>query len=92
MRYLGGKYRTSKSIIEYILSNSTSNTFIDLFTGGCNIISRVPTTYNRIANNNNYDIYVSEYEAPSDFECVWEKSIMNNFKKAYNNEKLFKII
>lgn len=40
------------------------------------------------------DVYVSEYNAPNDFECLWSKEVMNNFdvqltkKKAV--EKLFK--
>lgn len=43
-----------------------------------------------------HTVFVSEYEAPSDFKCVWEGQVSNNLKKKSNNtrpketEKLFK--
>ena len=43
-------------------------------------------------------VFVSEYEMPDDFECVWQGEIKTNFasnrKKATHNavEKLFKVI
>lgn len=41
-----------------------------------------------------HEVFVSEYNAPNDFECVWSKEVTNamNTKKTYRPiEKLFKI-
>ena len=35
-----------------------------------------------------YKVFVSEYNAPNDFECVWEKQITN----AMNNKNTYKPI
>ena len=40
-----------------------------------------------------HDVFISEYEAPDDFTCVWSKQITNamSTKKTYKpTEKLFK--
>lgn len=45
--------------------------------------------------NEGHTVFVSEYEAPSDFECVWELEVSNTLskqKKIKNKEKLFKFI
>ena len=36
-----------------------------------------------------HKIYVSEYQMPPDFVCVWEKSIVNNLNKSRPTEKLW---
>ncbi len=37
-------------------------------------------------------IYISEYNAPSDFTCIWEKEISNSLNKSKKaSEKLFTI-
>lgn len=44
-------------------------------------------------NSKYHDIYVSEYSAPEDFKCVWQKSIKLGLKpdiKEDRTEKLFK--
>lgn len=45
--------------------------------------------------NNNITIYVSEYDMPDDFECVWQKEIKMTMDKKDNSrtavEKLFKL-
>ncbi len=40
-----------------------------------------------------HEIYVSEYNAPSDFECIWEKKLSSNLSKANkkSTEKLWRI-
>ena len=41
-----------------------------------------------------HEVFVSEYNAPGDFECVWSKELTNamSTKKTYKPiEKLFKI-
>lgn len=43
--------------------------------------------------NSGHTIFVSEYNAPNDFECVWEKEIttsLNLYSSKYNCEKLYK--
>lgn len=46
----------------------------------------------RNKTKNGHQIFISEYNAPSDFECIWEKKITNsmNTTKTYKpTEKLF---
>lgn len=47
----------------------------------------------RMMSGKGHDIYVSEYTAPDDFICIWEKEIgqkiNNNVKTTANSEKLF---
>ena len=47
----------------------------------------------RQLSSKGHKVYISEYDAPADFSCVWEKSIRNNMyvegKSKYNTEKLF---
>lgn len=75
--------------------------------GGCNVMDKIPEHINKLASDKNLYliemwkglqesegnfIYVSEYKAPSDFECIWEKQITNSLhqNKTYKPiEKLF---
>jgi len=44
-------------------------------------------------NSKNNEIFISEYNAPSDFDCIWEKEITNSMNptKTYKpTERLFK--
>lgn len=45
----------------------------------------------RRMSKNGHHVYVSEYSAPSDFKCVWRKSVKEQVGKRVNNkvEKLF---
>jgi len=46
----------------------------------------------RKMTNNGHEVFISEYNAPSDFKCIWEKKITNtmNTTKTYKpTEKLF---
>ena len=48
----------------------------------------------REKSRSGHEVYISEYEAPFDFECIWSKTVTNsmNTKKTYKPvEKLFKI-
>jgi DNA adenine methylase len=48
----------------------------------------------RVTSSSDKKIFISEYEAPTDFECVWEKELTNsmNTTKTYKpTEKLFTI-
>lgn len=36
-----------------------------------------------------HKVFISEYKAPSDFVCVWERSIINNLNNSKATEKLF---
>ena len=52
MKYMGSKARFTKDILPIILENRLSNQyFVDLFTGGANVVSLVDG--NRIANDKN---------------------------------------
>ena len=47
----------------------------------------------RDMSNNGHDVFISEYNAPDDFECVWSKEITNsmNSTKTYKPiERLYK--
>jgi len=37
-----------------------------------------------------HTVFISEYNAPEDFECIWEKKLQNGLGKSKNTEKLFK--
>lgn len=51
--------------------------------------------WNYIRNiSSNHDVFISELEAPSDFECIWERQILRQIDNCNNNnfvskEKLF---
>lgn len=49
----------------------------------------------RTMKNKGHIIYISEYEAPNDFECIWEKQVNNTLNKDTGEkkgiEKLFTI-
>ena len=48
----------------------------------------------RYMSGKGHEVFVSEYNAPDDFECVWSKEVTNamSTKKTYKPiEKLFKI-
>jgi DNA adenine methylase len=48
----------------------------------------------RLTESCGHSVYISEYTAPSDFECIWEKEVTNSLNpvKTYKTvEKLFKL-
>ncbi len=52
MRYFGGKQRINKPLSEFLNSQLKENqTFVDLFCGSCNIISKIDNSRLRIAND-----------------------------------------
>lgn len=52
MRYFGGKQRISKPLSKFLNSQLKENqTFVDLFCGSCNIISKIDSNRLRIAND-----------------------------------------
>ena len=54
MKYLGSKRRIAKDILSIILEGmKKGDYFIDAFCGGCNLLDKVPNTFNRIANDKN---------------------------------------
>lgn len=47
----------------------------------------------REKENEGHSVFISEYEAPNDFECVWQMEVSNTLSKQHNFksiEKLFK--
>lgn len=49
----------------------------------------------RIMTRNGHSVFISEYNAPDDFECIWSKEVTNsmNTTKTYKPiEKLFKYV
>lgn len=56
MRYFGGKERLSKHICKFINETylkGNDKTFVDLFVGGCSIISKIDSNRKRYANDKN---------------------------------------
>ncbi len=52
MRYFGGKQRISKPLSKFLNSQLQENqTFVDLFCGSCNIITKIDSNRLRIAND-----------------------------------------
>lgn len=59
MKYMGSKARIADELLRAIFQNSKpAQCFYDLFCGSCSVISRVPETYNRVANDKN--VYLIE--------------------------------
>jgi len=55
MQYFGGKQRISKDLSEFLNEQiEPINTFVDLFCGSCNIISKITATDKRIANDKHF--------------------------------------
>ena len=55
MRYFGGKVRISKNLALFINNQLKENqTFVDLFCGSCNVISKIDNNRLRIANDKHY--------------------------------------
>ena len=55
MRYFGGKVRISKNLTLFINNQLKENqTFVDLFCGSCNVISKIDNNRLRIANDKHY--------------------------------------
>jgi len=59
MKYMGSKLRVSKYIIPIMLDSYKGKNFYDLFCGGCNLIDKIPDTYNRYANDYNEATYLA---------------------------------
>ena len=54
MKYMGNKQKIADEILTVIFNNSQkTDTFVDLFCGGCSVIERVPDSYIKIANDKN---------------------------------------
>ena len=43
----------------------------------------------RDKNKEGHKVFISEYNAPSDFECLWEHELINNLNSKKATEKLF---
>ena len=55
MQYFGGKVRISKNLALFINNQLKENqTFVDLFCGSCNVISKIDNNRLRIANDKHY--------------------------------------
>ncbi|MBP5456191.1 MAG: DNA adenine methylase [Paludibacteraceae bacterium] len=54
MKYMGSKQRIVNDILPIMLGQMFDRSaFVDMFCGGCSVISNVPVTYRRIANDKN---------------------------------------
>lgn len=56
MRYFGGKHRIAPVLAEFLTSEMERlklDTFLDAFCGSCSVVSRIPATYTRVANDGN---------------------------------------
>ena len=45
----------------------------------------------RKMDSEGHKVFVSEYQMPGDFVCIWEKEIVNNYNKSRTTEKLWTI-
>lgn len=87
MVYLGSKNRIGSDIVGVITKDmSESDNFIDAFCGGCNLIDKVPTTFNRVANDSNqyliamWKALISGWEPPTRIE----RDYYNRAREVYN--------
>lgn len=54
MQYMGGKQRISKDLCKFLNSQlTTSQPFVDLFCGSCNVVSKIDPNHARYANDYN---------------------------------------
>lgn len=70
MRYMGGKAKIAGLVAHeavQIMERYQLNTFVDLFAGSCNVISKVPGSYRRIANDIDRAIMVTMRAASTGF-------------------------
>jgi site-specific DNA-adenine methylase len=75
MKYMGSKARFTKDILPIILENRLPNQhFVDLFTGGANVVSLVEG--NRIANDKNKHL-IEMFKAMDDGLIGWEGNHCN---------------
>lgn len=72
MQYFGGKQRISKELGKFLNSQLKENqTFVDLFCGSCNIITKIDKNRKRIANDKHkyvismWDAFTKDKEFPS---------------------------
>lgn len=55
MRYFGGKQRISKRLAEFLNSElEDGQTFVDMFCGSCNVVSKIKDKGKRIANDKHF--------------------------------------
>lgn len=86
MRYMGSKRRFVKEFLPIILDGMDfGDTFVDACCGGCNVISEVPQTYRRVANDINpyligmWRLVVSGAELPKDITA----ELYNDVRRSY---------
>lgn len=93
MKYMGSKSRIAKYILPIMLNRHCVNTFYDVFTGGANLIDKVPPHYNRIAIDNN--IYLIEaLKLIQTIQAHPESLLLNmtetGYKHVRDNKQLYK--
>lgn len=71
MRYMGGKFNLAGWIVQesiQIMEWYRLSTFVDLFAGSCNVVSKVPSSYRRIANDIDRAIMVTMEAASTGYQ------------------------
>lgn len=57
MRYMGGKFRIAKDLSAFFNSQlKPGQTFIDMFCGSCNVVSKIDPNRTRIANDIHHEL------------------------------------
>lgn len=92
MQYLGGKYRTSKTIIDFILLGETHHSvYLEPFVGGASVLEKIPSTFKRLASDVN-PYLISLYKA---VQRGWDppKNVTEDeYLKAKNTEEFPKYL
>ena len=99
MVYMGSKNRIAKELIPIITKDLKPNQwYCEPFVGGTtkykdNFDSDAFWQWCRDKAKEGHTVYVSEYNAPEDFKCIWEKQINSNLGGTSKTatEKLFTI-
>jgi len=88
MKYMGSKARVAKSIIPIMLKGNYGFPFIDAFTGGANIIDKIPSEIKRIACDNNKYLISLYKSLQTGYLGVEEinKELYSIARNCYNNK------
>ena len=99
MKYMGSKNRIAKHILPIMLKDRKEGQYCDPpyeNTASYKAVDKFNHQefweWCRTKSKEGHTVFISEYNAPSDFECIWEKEISktNPKQKVNKTEKLFK--
>lgn len=78
MRYIGGKYRIRKELVDFLLDAiGNSNCFVEPFCGSCNIVYSVMADNELIALPSEFKLILNDYH--KDLMMMWKAIVYDNW-------------